>query len=258
MSRIQWSIDSVKEFVDNKTDCELLSTEYVNAKTKLKFKCVCGREFERTWDNFLRKKTYLCRSCSNIRPLPKIAKRKISRSRLKPIEEVIKIVEVDMKCRFIKRYIRENTRSTIIVFECPKHGIQEVYWTNLVKRKGCPVCNEFNKQNSKGMLRIEDYLKSKSIKFIKEYKFDECVDKRKLPFDYYIPEKNTCIEFDGRQHFEKAYFGGADEEKASYMLEYVKRHDNIKNNFCKKNSINLIRIPYFEIDNIEKILKSAF
>ena len=38
MSRIQWSIDSVKEFVDNKTDCKLLSTEYVNAKTKLKFK----------------------------------------------------------------------------------------------------------------------------------------------------------------------------------------------------------------------------
>lgn len=41
------------------------------------------------------------------------------------------------------------------------------------------------------------------------------------------------------------------------MLEYVKRHDNIKNNFCKKNSINLIRIPYFEIDNIEEILKST-
>ena len=65
MSRIQWNIDSVKEFVDNKTDCKLLSNEYVNAKTKLKFKCICGREFERTWDNFLRKKTYLCKWCDS-------------------------------------------------------------------------------------------------------------------------------------------------------------------------------------------------
>jgi hypothetical protein len=31
--------------------------------------------------------------------------------------------------------------------------------------------------------------------------------------------------------------------------------DSIKNIFCKENNIKLIRIPYYEIDNIEQILK---
>lgn len=251
------TIQDVILYVKENSECKLLSTTYVNARTKLLFECKCGKKFERTFDNFKRKKTTLCQSCSNIRPLSDIGKRKISKSRLKPLDEVIKIVELDMKCKFIKRYVKKNTRSTMIVFECPYHGVKEAYWTNLVKRKGCPICNEHNKQNSKGMVNVEKWLTENGIKFIKEYKFDDCKDKRKLPFDYFLPNDNTCIEVDGRQHFEKAYFGGFSENKAVSMLEYIKRHDEIKNDYCNKNNIKLIRIPYFEIDNINNILKSA-
>ncbi|WP_238948847.1 hypothetical protein [Clostridium sp. YIM B02569] len=251
------TIEDVRQYVKENSECELLSYEYINARSKLRFKCKCGKEFERTFDNFKRKKTTLCQSCSNIRPLPNNAKKIIAKSRQKPIEEVLKVVEKEMKCKFIKRYTKPNTRSTLIVFECPIHDVQEVYWTNLVKRKGCPVCNEHNKQNSKGMLKVEKWLKIHDIVFKKEYKFDGCKDKRKLPFDYYLPHKDICIEFDGRQHFEKAYFGGIDEEKAKDSLKYTKRHDEIKNKFCRENNIKLIRIPYFKIDDINNILKSA-
>ncbi len=251
------TIEDVRKYVQENSECELLSATYVNARTKLAFKCKCGNQFERTFDNFKRKKTTLCQPCSNIRPLPIDAKKKIAESRQKPIEEVLNVVEKEMKCKFIKRYTKPNTRSTVIVFECLVHGIQEAYWTNLVKRKGCPICNEHNKQNSKGMLKVEKWLKTHNIKFEKEYRFDGCKDKRKLPFDYFLPDKEICIEVDGRQHFEKAYFGGTDEEKAKESLAYTETHDEIKNDFCKENNIKLIRIPYFEIDNINNILKST-
>lgn len=251
------TIEEVKEYVENNSECELLSTVYVKARDKLKFRCKCGKEFECSFDNFKRKKTTLCQSCSNKKPFPLQGKIKNSKYRQKPIEEVLKVVETEMKCKFIKRYTKPNTRSTVIVFECPIHGLQKAYWTNLVKRKGCPLCNEHNKQNSKGMIKVEEWLNDNNISFKKEYKFDKCRDKRKLPFDYYLPDKNICIEVDGRQHFEKAYFGGIDEDKANKLLEYTKRHDKIKNEFCKENNIKLIRIPYFEINNIDNILKSA-
>lgn len=251
------TMDDVRQYVKDNSECELLSTEYIRARDKLKFRCKCGKEFGRSFDNFKRKKTTLCQSCSNTRPLSEVGKKKIGLSKLKPIDEVLELVENQMKCKFIKRYIKKNTRSTVIVFECLVHGVQEVYWTNLIKRQGCPECNEHNKQNSKPMIKVENWLKGHNIAFEKEFKFKECKDKRKLPFDYYLPNDNTCIEVDGRQHFEKAYFGGASEEKANKMLEYTKRHDEIKNNFCKNNNIKLIRIPYFEINNIDTILKSA-
>lgn len=69
-----------------------------------------------------------------------------------------------------------------------------------------------------------------------------------LPFDFYLPELNICIEYDGEQHFkENRHFGGKE------YLEKTKYHDQIKNEYCKNNNIKLIRIKY--CDNIkEKLL----
>ena len=63
-------------------------------------------------------------------------------------------------------------------------------------------------------------------------------DKRKLPFDFYLPGLNTCIEYDGRQHFElkNGFWGG---EKS---LKLTQKHDKIKNLYCKENKIKLLRI----------------
>lgn len=249
------TIKDVGKWVSENSGIELLSTEYTNARALLKFKCTCGKEFERSFDNLKRKKSTLCRSCASVKAMPEYAKKKIGAAQLKPIEIVIDLVENKMKCKFIKRYTKLGTRSTVIVFECPTHGAQEAFWTNLEKRKGCPLCNEHNKQNSKHMLQVEKWFSENGILFEKEVRFKECKDKRPLPFDYYIPARNTCVEVDGRQHYEKAYFGNIDEETSEKVLQYTRKHDEIKNKYCLENSINLIRIPYYETD-IEKTLKS--
>ena len=73
-----------------------------------------------------------------------------------------------------------------------------------------------------------------------------------MQFDFYIPNLNLCIEYDGKQHFEPInYFGGID----SFNKQIIK--DSIKNDFCHKNNIKLMRIPYYEFNNIEKILDNV-
>lgn len=92
----------------------------------------------------------------------------------------------------------------------------------------------------------------------REKTFEDCVNTKKgkycrpLKFDFYLPELNTLIEYDGEQHFRPSKkFGG---EKFETTLE----NDKIKNEYCRKNNINLIRIHHkFPIDQIEeKILQS--
>ena len=59
------------------------------------------------------------------------------------------------------------------------------------------------------------------------------------------------IEYDGIQHFEpKDFFGG--EESFSKLKE----HDSIKSNYCMENNIRLLRIPYFQYEEIENILEN--
>lgn len=64
----------------------------------------------------------------------------------------------------------------------------------------------------------------------------------KLPFDFFLPEKNICIEYDGEQHY-KDIFGNKSHKQ-------TKINDSIKNKFCSENSINLIRIPYYNKLNL--------
>lgn len=99
---------------------------------------------------------------------------------------------------------------------------------------GCPYCNQ-----SHGERYISDYLTNNNIKYIAQYRNKACKDKRMLPFDFYLPDKNILIEYDGIQHYEVVnYFGGSDE------FESIKKRDNIKTAWAKNNNIKLIRIPY--------------
>ena len=71
-----------------------------------------------------------------------------------------------------------------------------------------------------------------------------------LPFDFYLPQYNLIIEYDGEQHFKPiSVFGGED------AFWTTVTHDAIKNQYCEDNDIDLLRIPYWEFDNIEKLIK---
>lgn len=130
-----------------------------------------------------------------------------------------------------------------ITIVCPIHGKFKQTPNSHLSNRGCPKCN-----CSKGENEIREILKSCEISFIEQYRFNDCRNKRTLPFDFYLPELNLCIEYDGEQHFKPVEkFGGYKSFKTIII------HDKIKTNYCINNDINLIRIRYD--DDIENILR---
>lgn len=120
---------------------------------------------------------------------------------------------------------------------------------DILHGRGCPRCND-----SKGEKTICKWLNNHYILYEPQMLFNDCKDKQSLPFDFYLPDLNICIEYDGIQHFEPIDFAGKGKEWAKKQLEYIQRHDDIKNNYCANNNIKLLRIPYYA--NIEEELNN--
>lgn len=139
-------------------------------------------------------------------------------------------------------YINATTKVKII---CLKHGeFHQTPKDHINQTQGCPKC-----KNSKGENAITQILTELNIKFIPQHKFKDCVNKRELPFDFYLPEYNLYIEFDGEQHFFPVELFGGEES-----FNYIKQNDKIKTQYCKNNGIKLVRINYKQITKINQIL----
>jgi DNA-directed RNA polymerase subunit RPC12/RpoP/very-short-patch-repair endonuclease len=144
-------------------------------------------------------------------------------------------------------YINTQTKVKII---CKTHGIFEQKPNDHQQGKGCPIC-----KLSKGELKIKLWLTDNNITFSQQHKFDNCKGRyNTLPFDFYLPEHNTCIEFDGKQHFEIVH-RSKDKNKNSETFIQTCINDNIKDKFCNDYNIHLIRISYLEYKNIQSILE---
>ena len=109
--------------------------------------------------------------------------------------------------------------------------------------------------DSQGELKIARILKGLKINYIEEHWFNTCINPRtkcRLRFDFYLPNYNCCIEFDGEQHFKESGYKNWDK------LENIQYRDKIKNEWCKKNGVTLIRIPFTDQDKIsQSYIKSA-
>jgi hypothetical protein len=138
--------------------------------------------------------------------------------------------------------VKYKNSHTFIIIICKKHGefLQRPNG-HISGKYDCPKC-----KISVGEAIIETWLKKHDISYKSQYKFDDCYRSKlsKMRFDFYLPNFNTCIEFDGIQHF----------GKGRYYEKSIFDRDNFKNDYCKQNNIRLIRIPHFEINNISNIL----
>lgn len=113
--------------------------------------------------------------------------------------------------------------------------------SSLSLRQGTSLSCGAHSNISRGNEKIKQILINANIPFVLEKKFKDCKDKKELPFDFYVDNK-YLIEYDGIQHYDK---------ESIYDYEYTHNHDLIKNEWCKKNNIPLIRIPYWHFKEIE-------
>lgn len=117
------------------------------------------------------------------------------------------------------------------------------------------------KEQSYGSYLVEQYLIKHNIKYQKEYRFDNFyadTPNHIYRFDYGILDINNnlicLIEWDGKQHFPE----GMSNRFTPDLIEQNQKRDEIKNKFCKDNSIKLLRIKYTEEANVDKILDNWF
>ena len=122
--------------------------------------------------------------------------------------------------------------------------------TNPYCLRGCPKCSE-----SKGEKRITEILDKYNILYKRQKRFKDCKNKLPLPFDFYLPTYNTCIEYQGQQHYKSINSAHYTDEETLKNTQY---HDTIKKQYCEDNNIKLIIIPYWDKNNIENILINAF
>lgn len=121
------------------------------------------------------------------------------------------------------------------------------------ENKGCSICNL-----SKGEKVIKEYLTSNNIDNIEQKKFPNLLglNNRQLSYDFYLPQYNLLIEYQGEQHYRPIDFKGLGETDAQKQFFRQQEHDRRKRIYAQKHKIKLIEIPYWNFDNIESILSN--
>lgn len=159
----------------------------------------------------------------------------------KEFEDLIKLANPDVE--IISEYRGMEYDVTVM---CKKCGYTWTLNAYSLKQNGtrCRKCS----YTYKGEDRIIDILQSLNCDYIHQHKFEDCKDKKCLPFDFYLQDYNLCIEFDGEQHYKPKF--GLDN------FIQTQKHDQIKNKYCETHNIELLRIPYWEGGNSENIIKN--
>lgn len=220
-------ITKAREIHGNKYDYS--NVKYINAITPVEIICKIHGVFRQTPNNHISKK-HKCPEC-------KISKQLDNDEFIKRSSQI----HNNFYDYSLVDYV--NCLKKVIII-CPIHGKFDQRPYNHTKGIGCPYCNE-----SKGEKFIVTYLNNNDIKFSRQKKFDNCVNKKKLPFDFYLDDYNVCIEYDGIQHEQKVQkFGGYDN------FIYTQKNDKIKTDFCNKNDIPLLRIKYKDIKKINELI----
>jgi very-short-patch-repair endonuclease len=217
-------IEKSKKIHGDKYNYSLVN--YINSYTKVKIKCGNNHIFEQRPCNHLDGQG--CVVCSP--------------SYKKNTELFIKKANEIHDGLYDYSLVDYKTNSTKVKIICKKHGVFETRAVNhLTLKRGCPHC-----KISKNEILISKILLENNIKFEQQKKFEKCRYKSKLMFDFYLPNFNICIEYDGKQHYEDIY-------NSEIEFKNVQLRDEIKNKFCKENKINLLRIKYNE--NVNDKLK---
>ena len=208
---------------------------YVNSRTKVRIRHnVCGSEYMANPRNILRGST--CLECSY-----KIRAEKLRKNQ----EDWDRFVyeETRGEYLFIEEYVNDSTKIKVLHKVCGLH--YKAKPNDFINGHRCPNCIE-----SKGEAKIRIILEKYGVEFEREYRMDDCRHINTLPFDFAVDINNSLllIEYDGEQHFSNIF--------GEESFRGTSRNDNIKNEYCEKKGIPLLRIPYYKYDDIEKIIKN--
>lgn len=207
------------------TVIEQLPYKIRNGKKQRQFltQCSCGEFVSISGAELLRKEIHRCQKCNN----------KLSSERTVIREEGNKYGKLTV----IEEAGRDKDGRVLWRCQCDcgneKITLGKSLRAGLVLSCGC--------LHSKGEAKIEKILNNLNIIFIKQYHTDELKSEKNhyLYFDFYLPDNNIIIEYQGEQHYQNIHSWYNEEG-----FNQLRQRDEQKRIFCKNKNIKLIEIPY--------------
>ena len=236
------SKSQVKQEVENLVGDEyLLSGEYTGTNNNMIFRHnipECNYKFLMTPHNFIQG-GQRCPACAS-----KIRREKLAKTQKQYEEEIFDRFENEYTV--IGNYI--NNRSKIKIKHNNCGHIFSIFPSKMLYNLSpCPFCE----RPTKGEQRIIDYLDC----FMKdEYIYQKYYDgllginDGLLSYDFYLPQYNLLIEYQGEFH------DGTVNNQTLEDFERQQEHDRRKREYAKSHGIDLLEIWYWDFDNIEDIL----
>lgn len=216
------------------------TTIYISSHEKLEIVCPTHGLFTQTAANHLR--GHGCPTCKS----EKLGSMK--RKSLKDFIKQAKQTHEDLYDYTCVNYINDSIKVEI---HCSKHGPFYQTPNNHLRGSGCAKCGI---TRSKGEERISKVLTNLNVSFEEQKSFSDLKGKRKrLLYDFWLPDYNMLIEYDGIQHHRKHSFT-KDKNRANDNHVALRENDHVKTQYAQAHHIELIRIPYTEYSNIEVIL----
>lgn len=200
--------------------------EYHGGKEKIKIQHVpCGRIFDTYAGDLLQGKS--CRYCAG----------KMLKTTEEFKQDLYDLYEDEYS--LIGEYKNAKTKVHI------RHNLCGYEWDiiprSIMIKRTCPHCNK-----SYGEKELENFAIHNKLNYKMQETFEGCYRNDYLKFDMSIYDGNDkllcLVEFDGAGHFIPTYFGNQTKKQALKSLKDQQERDKIKNNFCKKNNIHLLRL----------------
>ncbi len=212
--------------------------KYTNARTKIECLCLIdGNTWSSTPDSLL--KGHGCKICGNKRSSIKQMKNRNDFER--------EFYAVHSELKIISKYIGSRKK---IKLKCINCGLEfdRTAFDALKPNYGCPKCNK-----SFGEKNIEVFLNKHDIEYVTQKKYDNLlgVGGKNLSFDFYLPQKNLLIEYQGEFHDGTAW----QQDEDSFNIQ--QEHDKRKKIYSNDNSIDLLEIWYWDFTKIDSILFDA-
>lgn len=230
-SRHKYLYEEVKENIEKEGYTLLtLKEDYKNVGQKLDIICDKGHKIQMTYGHWLEGKR--CKECDKSKKLD--------------YEYVKNEIESIGYKLLSKEYI--NAKSGLLI-ECDKgHITNTLTWNNFKRGERCKCCS-----NSKGEDKINKYLINNNIKFTpqKEFKGLVGLSGGNLRYDFYLPDHNLLIEFQGEQHRE--FIRGFHNTYSEFEKQL--EHDRRKFNYAMAKNIDIIYLYYSQLNEIEEILQ---
>lgn len=253
----KWTQKTIKRWIkENRKDLKFIKFEFFNNfRSVIIVKCIiCCNVYKLAFCSILQGNN--CNKCKSGRHGTWSEKR------------IIKWIKINRpQFKFIKILNFKFIQSKILL-TCKNDNYNfEIKFSNLFVQTGCIKCSigRFEKKviNSFKIIIKEFY----NLKYIKEEyqkKFINLkgINNGYLRFDYYckIGDKEFCLEAQGKQHYDKnSFFNIIGKQNSDISFKTLQKNDLKKRNYCKKNNIILIEVPYYKknIDNFLRTMVSS-